>query len=196
MTHIVRSHITSRWETRFKTTTLVPEKPLLFIRKATANPLPTQIRVSHNCIMGFRPSSAVATGSSITQRRDFYVVVPSLFIGLEIVGVDVRVSSVMKKMMMSKRRCLLAMVVCENEIWVKVFKSWPWRFELGDLALSQLNEHGCSGGETRFRVALDAESASEGLWRGGYGGLITREDEPVVALMAAWWPYGGALHKP
>ncbi|XP_052735882.1 uncharacterized protein LOC128197682 [Vigna angularis] len=36
MTHIVRSHITSRWETRFKTTTLVPEKSLLFIRNAAA----------------------------------------------------------------------------------------------------------------------------------------------------------------
>ncbi|XP_052730103.1 uncharacterized protein LOC128195745 [Vigna angularis] len=34
MTHIVRSHITTSWETRFKTTTPVPEKSLLFIRNA------------------------------------------------------------------------------------------------------------------------------------------------------------------
>ncbi|XP_052724771.1 uncharacterized protein LOC128197441 [Vigna angularis] len=36
MTHIVRSHITRSWETRFKTTTPVPEKSLLFIRNAAA----------------------------------------------------------------------------------------------------------------------------------------------------------------
>ncbi|WVY98321.1 hypothetical protein V8G54_030472 [Vigna mungo] len=36
MTHIVCSHITRGWETRFKTTTPVPEKPLSFMRKAAA----------------------------------------------------------------------------------------------------------------------------------------------------------------
>ncbi|BAT87177.1 hypothetical protein VIGAN_05052000 [Vigna angularis var. angularis] len=37
---------------------------------------------------------------------------------------------------------------------------------------------------------------SGGLWRDGYGGLIAREDEPVMVLMATWWPYGGALLEP
>ncbi|WVZ26232.1 hypothetical protein V8G54_004776 [Vigna mungo] len=51
-------------------------------------------------------------------RGDFYVVVPSLFAGLEIYGDDVRVSSTMKKMILRRRRCLLAMVVRKNAIWV------------------------------------------------------------------------------
>ncbi|WVZ24161.1 hypothetical protein V8G54_002705 [Vigna mungo] len=48
MAHIVRSHITRGWETRFKTTTLVPEKPLSFIRKAAAKGKTTAV-VSPDC---------------------------------------------------------------------------------------------------------------------------------------------------
>ncbi|BAT91090.1 hypothetical protein VIGAN_06239600, partial [Vigna angularis var. angularis] len=41
-------------------------------------------------------------------RRGFYIVVPSLFANLEIDGDDVCISSTMKKMMLQRRRCLLA----------------------------------------------------------------------------------------
>ncbi|KAG2394711.1 uncharacterized protein HKW66_Vig0079140 [Vigna angularis] len=39
MTHIIRAHITRGWETRFKTSTPIPEKPLTFLRKAIAKDL-------------------------------------------------------------------------------------------------------------------------------------------------------------
>lgn len=62
-------------------------------------------------------------------------------------------------------------------------------------------QHGC----WRCIVKVDGGSAIQNEdgamfacvgWSGGvYGGLIAREDKPMVALMATWWSYGDGLHE-